>query len=69
MRPKNSGAGIMVSDFVDEHHGYLRLTAEEHSEGLMKIPDLKCQVREFLEYGENKQGYWTSECVFPHLYS
>ena len=44
MRPKNSGAGIIVSDFVDEHHGYLRLTAEEHSERLKKIPDLKCQA-------------------------
>ena len=40
MDPKNSGAGIMVSDFVDEHQGYLRLTAEEHSKGLKKNPDM-----------------------------
>lgn len=61
MRPKGSGAGIMVSDFIDEYNGYLRLTAEEHTEGLKKIPNLKRQARAFLEYGENKEGYWTSE--------
>ena len=51
----------MISDFVDEYNGYLRLTAEEHEEALKKIPSIKCQARVFLEYGENKQGYWTSE--------
>jgi hypothetical protein len=30
IRPKGGGAGIMVSDFVDEYNGYLRLTAEEY---------------------------------------
>ena len=31
MRPKSKGAGIMVSDFIDEHSGYLQLTDEEHA--------------------------------------
>ena len=26
IRPKGRGSGIMVSDFIDEHNGYLRLT-------------------------------------------
>ena len=29
IKPKSQGRGIMVSDFVDEHNGYLRLTDEE----------------------------------------
>ena len=29
IRPKSRGAGIMVSDFIDEYNGYLRLTKEE----------------------------------------
>ena len=28
MRPKSKGAGIMVSDFIDEKNGFLRLTQE-----------------------------------------
>ena len=30
MRPKSKGCGIMVSDFIDEHNGYLKLTDEEY---------------------------------------
>ena len=56
MRPKNSGAEIMVSDFIDDYNGHLRLTTEEHTEGLLKIPNLKLQARAFLEHGENKEG-------------
>ena len=26
LRPKSKGAGTMVSDFIEEHNGYLRLT-------------------------------------------
>ena len=32
MRPKSKGAGIMVSDFIDEHNGYLHLTQEEYDQ-------------------------------------
>ena len=48
----------MVSDFIEEHNGYLRLTEEEFTQGLQKYPGLKRQARSFLEYGENKEGYW-----------
>ena len=34
LRPKGRGAGIMVSDFIEEHNGYLRLTEEEFTQGL-----------------------------------
>ena len=29
MKPKGKGAGIMVSDFINEHHGFLALSDEE----------------------------------------
>ncbi len=59
--PKSRGAGIMVSDFINEHNGYLKLTDDEYARGLTIYPQLKQQAREFLEYGENKEGYWISE--------
>ena len=31
MRPQGKGAGIMMSDFIDESNGYLALTREEYS--------------------------------------
>ncbi len=51
----------MVSDFIDEHNGYLKLTDNEYARGRTIYPQLKWQAREFLEYGENKEGYWTSK--------
>ena len=70
----------MVSDFIDEQNGYLQLTEEEFSRAKETIPDLKRYARVYLEYGENKEGYWTSErfmtqikdvvmiaeCKYPH---
>ena len=41
LRPKGKGASIMVSDFIDEHNGYFRLTEEEFAQGLQKHLDLK----------------------------
>ena len=60
--PKSKGAGIMVSDFISEKYGYLRLTEEEYERAKIRFPDLTQQsARAFLEYGESKEGYWTSE--------
>ena len=60
LRPKSKGSGIMVSDFVDEHYGYLALTDEELARAREMQPSLKQQARQFLEYGESREGYWTS---------
>ena len=59
LRPKSRGAGIMVSDFIDEHNGYLQLTNEEYDASIIANPGLKKCAH--LEYGENREGYWTSE--------
>ena len=56
--PKSKGAGIMVSDFISEKYGYLRSTEEAK----IRFPNLTQQsARAFLECGESKEGYWTSE--------
>ena len=45
-----------------EKCGYLRLTEEEYEAAKIKYPELKKKcTRSYLEYGESKEGYWTSE--------
>lgn len=61
MRPKSRGSGIMVSDFIEEKGGYLHLTDEEYERAKEKDPTIHKYARQFLEYGEAKEGYWTSE--------
>ena len=55
IRPKGQGRGIMVSDFIDEHCGYLRLSdqeneqAHENNPGLWKTSecgDMQSSIRE-----------------------
>ena len=62
IKPKDKGAGIMVSDFIDEHIGYLRLYDEGFEQAKVTYgPIVKKEARELLEYGDNKEEYWTSE--------
>ena len=61
MKPKGKGSGIMVSDFIDEHNGFLALTDEEYEAAKQANPSVRKYAREFLEYGESREGYWTSE--------
>ena len=51
----------MVSDFISEQDGYLCLDENKFAEGLKKLPKLKQFGRATIEYGENKDGYWTSD--------
>ena len=52
----------MVSDFIDEHNGYLALTEDEHQKAKEVYgSSVKKEARVFLEYGEGREGYWTSE--------
>ena len=30
LRPKSQGRGLMISDFIEEHGGYLQLAPDEH---------------------------------------
>ena len=51
----------MVSDFVDEHNGFLALTAEEYEVAKASNPNARMYACTFLEYGENREGYWTQD--------
>ena len=41
LKPKSRGSGIMVSDFIDKHNGYLRLTDEEYTQAVDKVDGCK----------------------------
>ena len=64
LKPKSRGAGIMVSDFIDERNGYLHLTEESTKKELETDSNAKLvarEFREFLEYCQAREGYWTSD--------
>ena len=60
IKPKGQGRGIMVSDFIDEHNGYLQLTDEEYEEARTSHLNLWKEARFLLKYADT-QGYWNSE--------
>ena len=66
-KPKSKGSGIMVSDFVNELHGYLALTDEEYQNASKDDPTIGRQARQLLAYGENREGYWTCEKFMQQL--
>jgi len=49
LKPKSKGSGIMVSDFVDEHNGFLSLSDAEYEVSKTNHPNLPMYAREFLE--------------------
>ena len=59
--PKTKGSGIMVSDFVEEHGGYLKLTQEEFDSVKLRNPNIVPAARRLLEYGAEREGYWTGD--------
>lgn len=46
------GAGIVVSDFIDLHWGYLKLTDAEHADAQASNPDFLQTAHITLEYGK-----------------
>ena len=61
MKFKSKGAGIMVSDFIDERNGFLALNDKEYERAKSVNGNIRKYAREFLEYGESKEGYWTRD--------
>ena len=59
----------MVSDFIEEKNGYLVLTDAEYETA--KSNDLYAEkyVQQLLEFGENKEGYWTSDMFIAQIRS
>ena len=58
---KSRGAGIMVSNFIDEHHELILLTDEEYDKTKQINPSSKKFAHQFLEYGEKREGSWTRD--------
>ena len=59
----------MISDFIDEHSGFLSLTDEEYERAKQVNLSAKKYARRFLEYGENKEGYWTRDKFIAQINS
>ena len=67
--PKGRGRALMVSDFVDEHNGFLELSQAQHEEAKRKYndPNFPCYSREILEVGAEHEGYWTNDKFIEQL--
>ena len=61
IQPKTKGAGVMVSDFIDQHQGFLCITEEEHATITIHDPNFPIMARVMFQYGTEKEGYWTGE--------
>ena len=68
MKPKSKGEGIMVSDFIDKHNGFLALSDDEHEAAKASKPHIRKNAREFLEYGESREGYWTRDRFIAQMH-
>ena len=60
IRPKSRGSSIMMSDFIPENGGYLCLTTFDYDAMEQSDPGICMGSRTLLEYGEARDGYWTS---------
>ena len=56
LKPKSKGSGIMVSDFIDEHNGFLALSDEEHDRAKANIESSYPQVRSRIPRVWREQG-------------
>ena len=61
LKPKGQGRGIMISDFVDEHNGFLRLSDDAFARYRINDPSLKQSARQHIVIGHANEGYWTNE--------
>jgi len=61
LRPKSQGRGLMVSDFIDEHSGFLCLSSEEKQVAKLSQPNLPHTARVVFRFGAQGDGYWNSD--------
>lgn len=57
LNPKGLERGIMISDFIDEHSGFLRLTDAEMARYQQVDSSLKQSARMQLVIGHGNEGY------------
>ncbi|UZO29111.1 uncharacterized protein OCT59_022601 [Rhizophagus irregularis] len=63
LRKKGNGRSIMVSEFLSEECGRLKLNAQQHQEN-SSIPQ---EARTYLQPGKDREGYWTSEHLIDQV--
>ena len=56
MRPKGRGAGLMVSDFIEERDGYLSIPDALYETVKQHDPSVPQSARVVFEYGKNRDG-------------
>ena len=61
MRPKGRGAGLRVSDFIEERDGYLAIPDALYETVKQHDPTVPQTARVIFEYGKNHDGYWNNE--------
>lgn len=67
IKPKSRGAGLMVSDFIEERDGYCALSDEMFRSVAEVDPSVEQSARVLFEYGKGKDGYWNSDCFWSRL--
>ncbi|PKB93644.1 hypothetical protein RhiirA5_247291, partial [Rhizophagus irregularis] len=63
LRKKGNGRSIMVSEFLLEECGRLKLNIQQHQEN----PFIPEEVRVYLQPGKDREGYWTSEHLINQI--
>ena len=58
----------MLSDFIDNRNCFLALTETEYESTKMSNPNIKRYARDFLEYGEHKEGYWNLDKFMAQIH-
>ena len=56
LRPKGQGRSIMVSEFLCECHGPMKLNHEQRE----KFPDVPFETKVIITPGKQQDGYWTA---------
>lgn len=63
LRKKGQGKSIMVSDFLLETDGRLKLNENE----ILLYPEVPVEARKFLKPGKNEEGWWTAEHLLDQV--
>ena len=69
MRPKGRGAGLMVSDFIEERDGYLAIPDTQYEAIKNDDPSIPQSARVIFEYGKTRDGYWNSELFMEQMHT
>ena len=57
----------MISDFIEEHGGYLQLAPDEHEIAKVSMPDLPQKARVIFKFGAQGDGYWNNELFIKQV--